>query len=89
MIIPLVKKDFKLERKLSIKNGVITKEDEQVIDVFLEDVAKMDLHNFGIQTISKAFENLVLDMSVKILLKKSRKISSHGLKHIWLLLTGI
>ena len=55
MIIPLVKKDFKLERKLSIKNGVITKEDEQVIDVFLEDVAKMDLHNFGIQTIFKAF----------------------------------
>ena len=56
MIIPLVKKDFKLERKLSIKNGVITEEDEQVIDEFLEDVAKMDLHKFGIETISKAFE---------------------------------
>ena len=45
-----------MERKLSIKNGVITEEDEQVIDEFLEDVAKMNLHNFGIQTISKAFE---------------------------------
>ena len=61
---------------------VITKEDEQVIDVFLEDVAKMDLHKFGMQTISTAFEKPCVRNECKDPIEEVKR-------DIWLLLTGI
>ena len=54
-IFPLIKTDFKLERKVSVNNGNISQEDLSKIDQFIEDVEKMNLTLFGTQVIAEAF----------------------------------
>ena len=51
-----------MDRKLSIKNGIITEGDVQEIDNFLQDVKKMDVINFVKQVVNMAFmKNSVKD----------------------------
>ena len=54
-IIPILQMDFKMVRKLSIKNGIITEEDGQEIDKFLQDVKKIDVVNYAKEVVNKAF----------------------------------
>ena len=56
-IVPLLEMDFKMERKLEIKNGVITSLDNEKIDKFLTDAQKMNLLKYGKQVIEDAFKN--------------------------------
>ena len=56
VILPLIKSDFMLARKVSIKDGEISDQDNGVIDKFLEDAQKMNLAGYGRNIIQEAFK---------------------------------
>ena len=56
VILPLIKSDFKLTRKVSIKDGEISDQDNGEIDKFLEDAQKMNLAGYGMNIIQEAFK---------------------------------
>ena len=55
-VLPLIKKDFQQERKISIKNGVIDPEDDRSINEFLCDVKVADNVNYGKEVVENSFK---------------------------------
>jgi hypothetical protein len=51
-----IKTDFRQERKISIKNGLIDPENYKTIDEFLRDVKVADVGSYGKQVIADAFK---------------------------------
>ena len=78
-VIPILKMDFKMVRKLSIKNGIITEEDGQEIDKFLQDVKKVDVVNYVKEVVNKVFMKIEVKNDH---MKKSRWELFNGLKII-------